>query len=319
MACYFVTGANSFLGGTLVPQLLAAGHEVRALIRPGSNDILLRDLPIQRIPGDLLRPASYAAALPGCDGLFHVAASFTTDPAQVAQMEKVNVEGTRLVLTAALAAGIPRLLHTSTIGTLGQPTDGNPAGSLATEKNPFNLADPSPYVRSKLAGEQIADELAQTGAHIVIVHPVAMLGPGDWRPSNSGRFVLDVLAGRTPNYAAGGINWAPVSDVAQGLIRALERGIPGRRYILGHRHGNLSRDEFTQLIQQAAGLPRHALKSRLRSFLRPRQPAAPAAQTSPNRLTCDPSRAIDELGLPQTDLLAAARAEVNWYRTHGYV
>ncbi|HEY54554.1 MAG TPA: NAD-dependent epimerase/dehydratase family protein, partial [Caldilineae bacterium] len=235
-----VTGANSFLGGTLIRHLLASGRQVRGLIRPGANDILLQNLPIERITGDLLQPETYRAALRGCDELYHVAASYTQAPEQAAHMEETNVTGTRLVLQVALNAGVARLLHTSTIGTIGQPED----GSLATEAIPFNLPYPTAYVRSKLAGEKIAAGLAQEGGHIVIVHPAAMLGPGDWRPTNSGRFVLDFLHGRRPRYPVGGINWCPVDDVARGMIRAIERGQPGRHYILGHRAGNLDLASF---------------------------------------------------------------------------
>lgn len=322
MPTAFVTGANSFLGATLVRQLLDDGWQVRGLLRADSNDILLRDLTLERVTGDLLQPQTYAAALKNCDALFHIAALYTHDPAQLPHMQAVNVEGTRHILTAALEAGVPRLLHTSTIGTLGQPNDGN----LAHEETPFNLPNPSAYVRSKLAGEQIANELAQAGGHIVIVHPTAMLGPGDWRPTNSGRLVLNVLAGRIPPYPAGGINWCPVEDVGSGLIRAVERGQKGRHYLLGHQSGNLDLNAFLDLISQAADQPRpqppaRGLKSRLKAvwlnrFSAPDPPAPSGA--SPDRLTCDPARAVTELGLPQSDLLAAARAEARWYRQNGY-
>lgn len=324
MTTVFVTGANGFLGATLVRILLETGYRVRGLVRAGANDLLLQNLPLERVTGDLLQPESYRHALSGCEGLFHVAAAYTHDPQAIPSMEAINHRGTRLVLTAALEAGVPRLLHTSTIGTIGLPSDGSPA----TEDIPFNVDHPTAYVRSKLAGEREAEALAREGAHIVIVHPTAMLGPGDWRPSNSGRFVLDVLHGRTPPYPPGGINWCPVQDIARGMILALERGQSGRHYILGHRRGNLLYSDFLGLLGEALGHPLvhsrtpGSIATRARAWLRRlRRPSRPdrASGSAPARLTADPTRAIRELGMPQSDLLAAARAEIAWYRQHGYL
>ncbi len=184
-------------------------------------------------------------------------------------------------------------------------------------------------MRSKLAGEQIALELARQGGHIVIVNPTAMLGPGDWRPTASGRRVLDFLGGRIPRYPAGGINWCPVDDVALGMIQAIERGQPGRRYIWAIKTANLDLDGFLALFSQASGLPIPAppqpgFRTRAKALLRrPKTPTIPAetppSRHGPDRLTCDPTRAITELGLPQSDLLTAARQQVSWYRERGFV
>ncbi len=324
----FVTGANSFLGATLVRYLVEAGHVVRGLIRPSSNDILLHDLPLERVVGDLLEPESYRHALQGCQTMYHVAAAYTHDPQRLAEMEMVNGEGTRRVLTAAIEAGVPKLLHTSTIGTIGQPLD----GSLATEQIPFNLTRTTAYVRSKLAGERIADTVAAEGAALVVVHPTAMLGAGDWRPTASGRLVLDFLRGIVPRYPAGGINWCPVDDIARGMMLAVERGLPGRHYILGHRQGNLDLPAFLTLLSSSTGLPQPRpprpsfsaglqarLRARLRSTLTPEPTETTGAGAAPERLTCNPARAISELDMPQSDLAEAIRREVGWYRQHGYV
>jgi len=318
----FVTGINSFLGAHLARQLLEQGHVVRGLIREGSNDILLQEMPeVERVVGDLLQPETWHKALKGCDALFHVAASYTHDPERIPHMEAVNVEGTRLILEAALDAGVARIVHTSTIGAIGQPED----GSLATEETPFNLPNPSAYVLSKRAGEAIALELAAEGAPIVVVHPAAMLGPGDWRPTASGQKVLAFLHDRPLRYLPGGINWTPVEDVAAGMIRALEQGRPGRKYILGHMEGNLSQGAFIDLLARASGKPappppearwKRQLRRLLKTTPPPRGREAPRG-TSPQRLTCNPRRAVEELGMPQRDLLAAARRETVWYRKMG--
>jgi len=317
----FVTGANGFLGAALVKHLLALGWQVRCLLRPGANAMALQDLPVARIEGELGYPESYRHALVGCTALFHLAALYTHDPRREAEMMRVNAEGTRMVLEAGLEAGLARMVYVGTIGVIGQPTD----GSLATEDTPFNLPQPSAYVRSKLAGEQQALTLAAAGAPVVIVHPVAMLGAGDWRPTASGRRVLAVLCGRTPSYPPGGINWAPVDDVARGLILAAARGVPGRRYILGHAQGNLDRRAFIDLIGEAArrqglsfpafGLGR-TLRHRLAGLRRHRPADRATAEGIPERLTCNPARAIAELGMPQSSLAAAAEAAVRWYHHH---
>ncbi len=321
MTTAFITGVNSFLGAALARQLLDDGWRVRGLIRPGGNDILLQETPgVERVVGDLLQPETWRDALADCDALFHVAAGFTHDPASIPQMQRTNIEGTRAILSAALDAGVARIVHTSTIGTIGQPED----GSLATEETPFNPPNPSAYVLSKRAGEQIALDLAAQGGPIVVVHPTAMLGPGDWRPSASGRIVLSFLHDRPLRYMPGGVNWTPVQDVARGMILAAEKGRPGRRYILGHAQGNLSEADFRALMAQASGKPapgpREARwKRQLRRLLRtsPRPAPRPERSTSPQRLTCNPARAITELGMPQSDLLTAARQEVAWYQKMG--
>lgn len=322
MPTAFVTGANGFLGATLVRQLLAEGWQVRALLRPGANDLLLRDLPaIERVEGDLLHPLGYRAALAGCGALFHTAAAHTHDPARLAEMEVVNVEGTKQVLMSALATGVTRIVHTSTIGTIGQPED----GSLANEETPFNLPTPSAYVRSKLLAEQLALQMAANGAPIVVVHPAALLGAGDWRPSASGRRFLDAAqdkSGWRQRYPAGGVNWTPVSDAARGLILAVERGQAGRRYLLGHCDGNLDAEAFFRLLAQACSAqPSPGGWGRLRDRARRLLPVRSSAPANPGpaRLSCDPTRAVVELGLPQTSLLAAAQAEYAWYREHGYL
>ncbi|NOX62980.1 MAG: NAD-dependent epimerase/dehydratase family protein [Chloroflexi bacterium] len=312
MLTAFVTGVNSFLGATLARELLAQGWRVRGLLRAESNDILLQGLAIERVIGDLLQPETYRSALQGCDALFHVAAMYTHAPQDLALMKAVNQEGVRLILASAQACGVSRMIHTSTIGTIGQPERG-----LADETIPFNLPAPSPYVLSKLAGERIADEFAARGAHVVIVHPTGMLGAGDWRPTASGKLVLAALRGRRLNYPAGGVNWCPVQDVAKGMILALEKGRPGRHYILGHAQGNLDYEAFVALVHRAADdrLFSKTLQSVRNRITRPFHRTQFSG--GPQRLTCNPARAIRELNMPQSDLLAAARASVRWYRAQG--
>jgi len=322
MATAFISGVNSFLGGTLAHILIGQGWEVRGLVRAESNTRLIEDLTINYVVGDLRQPSTYRHALSDCEVLFHVAALYTHQSARLRTMWEINEAGTRHILSAAIAASIPHILHTSTIGTIGQPVD----GTLATEETPYNLTAPSDYVRSKLAGERIATHLARDGAPIVIVHPTAIFGAGDWRPSSSGRYILKILRNQVPAYPPGGINWCPVTDVAVGMVQAALKGEPGRHYILGHHQGNLNRDDFVTLISRATGKespqpPETRWRHRIRQLFQRRATRQQhhEAANAPLRLTCNPTRAISELQMPQSDLLQTAVAATTWYYTNNYV
>jgi len=268
---------------------------------------------------------SLRQALRGCRQLYHVAAFYSTRPEDAKAMFTINVEGTRNILQAALELGLERIVHTSTIGVIGRPSDGR----LPTESDLFDdWANASPYVRSKLEAERIALELAAHGAPIVVVNPCAPVGARDIKPSSSGARIIAYLMGRTPSYLPGGINFVSVEDVAAGHLLAARHGRAGERYILGHAEGNLTLDDFCVLLERVSGLPqpRQANASTplavLRAALRrlrgdPRsQLAAPGYR--PQALTAAPSRAIHELGLPQTPLEVAFRQAIVWFRANGY-
>ncbi len=298
----FITGGNGFVGGHVARALIAAGAQVRALVRPGSPLGLLADLPVEIVRGDLGEPAAWAELLRGCDVCFHVAARYG-GAEQAEAMYAVNVSGTSALLAACAAAGVRRVVYTGTIGTVGRPAD---ARALPDETTPFNLWDQaSHYVRSKYLGELIARSWCEAGLEVVIVKPAAPVGAGDGRPSATGRRILAALRGEVTAYPPGGINHVPVSDVAAGHLLAAARGAPGQTYILGHRDGNLDHATFLRLVAAAAGS----------SPLRPPRAAAGGGQL-PAALTAAPSRAIRELGLPQSDLQAAFAEAVAWYRSN---
>jgi len=251
--------------------------------------------------------------LDGCDRLFHVAAMYSRRDEDSEKMYSVNVGGTKTVLSAALQAGVKRVVHTSTIGTIGQPGD----GTLATEETRYNLWDSaSHYARSKYLGEVAALDMGEQGLPVVVVHPCAPVGPGDLKPTSTGQRLLDYMKGKMPSFASGGINFVSVDDVAVGHVLAAEKGSVGQRYILGHREGNLTLDGFLELMEQVSGVarPRQAPRSIL-SWLR--RTAPPSHR--PTALTCDPSKAIRELGLPQTPLATAFAAALAWFRAQGYL
>ncbi len=297
----FLTGGNGFLGNYVAQALVDAGAEVVALVRPTSPLGTLANLPVQIVHGDLTVPQTWRNALRGSDLCFHVAALFG-GAGDADAMYVVNAAGTSALLAACAASGVRRVVHTSTIGTVGRPA--NP-DRLPDEQTPFNLWQPSShYVKSKYLGELIARCWAEADLDVVIVKPTAPVGAGDDRPTATGRRILAALRGQVTAYPPGGINHVPVQDVAQGHILAALRGKPGQIYILGHHAGNLDHAAFLRLIAEAADT----------APLRPSTGQEMGSQI-PAALTVDPSHSIRELGLPQSDLRAAFVEAVTWYTT----
>lgn len=316
----FVTGATGFLGGLLVRELVGDGVPTRVLVRPDSQTRWLQDLPVEQVEGDLRDKESLRAAMAGCDTLFHVAAFYSTRDDDSLLMYEVNVAGTRHVLLTAADLRYARVVHTSTIGTIGRPPDGSPPN----EDVEFNLWDTcSHYVRSKYLAELLALNMARDGFSVVVVNPTSPVGPGDVKPSSSGKRILEVLAGRVPSFPPGGLNVVAARDVARGHILAAQKGQIGRRYILGNVEGNLTLAQFLRLTAKAANIrvPRGGKTSvieRLRKVLQ--RPGAPESADGhlPTALTCDCRRAVEELGMPQTPLTQALGEAVLWFREHGY-
>lgn len=315
----FVTGATGFVGSAVVRSLLRRGVEVRVLARRISDLRNIDGLDLDVFYGDVLDEACLVSGLRGCDVLYHVAAYYSTDKAESQLMYEVNVGGTKNVMRAGLEVGVRRVVHTSTIGTIGQPAD----GSLATEETPFNLWDTcSHYVKSKYLGETAALAMCEQGLEVVVVNPCAPVGPRDIKPTSTGQRIIDHLAGKTPSFLEGGINFVSVQDVAEGHVLVAEKGRVGERHILGHRDGNLLLLDFLSLMESVSGVKRPRAASRWRRALRRvRRRGRLAAQrgSRPRTLTCDPSKAINELGLPQTPLQTAFTQAVVWFTENGYV
>ncbi len=315
----FVTGATGFIGGLVLRELVADGVQVRALVRPGHDAQWLERLGVEVAWGDLRDRESLVAAMEGCDTLFHVAAFYSTGEADSALMYETNVVGTRNILQAAAGLRYARVVVTSTIGTIGRPAE----GSLPNEDTEFNLWDScSHYVRSKYLAELLALNMAREGLPVVVVNPTSPIGPGDVKPSSSGRRVLDALQGRVPSFPPGGLNLVAARDVARGHILAARRGQPGRRYILGNVNGNMTRDEFLRLMSEVAGI-RVAQPPRQSPLRAVRQALAGGTSARrgflPPALTCDCRRAVEELGMPQTPIRQALAEAVAWFRENGYV
>jgi dihydroflavonol-4-reductase len=321
-----VTGGTGFVGAAVVRELLKEGAGVSCLVRSTSDLRNLAGLDVTLVQGDLADKASLQQVMTGCQSLYHVAAFYSTRPEDAQRMFEVNVDGTRQVLSVAAEMKVERIVHTSTIGTIGRRADDR----LPTEEDEFrDWAAASPYARSKLQAEGVAMEFARQGLPVVVVNPCAPVGPGDIKPSSTGERIIAYLQGRAPSFLAGGINFVGVEDVARGHLLAARRGRIGERYILGHAQGNLTLQDFYTLMEQVSGIapPRLARPGMLASWRNrvreltsaSRQAPPPAADYRPSALTANPARAVYELGLPQTPLEVAFRQAIVWFRASHYV
>ena len=215
-----VTGATGFIGGNLARELWGRGHQVRALVRPGSSCLTIEDTGVERPAGDLLDRSSLDRAVAGCEAVFHCAAAYTFWSKEPALVRRTNLEGTVNVVESALAAGVSRVVYTSTVSTIGLPANG--LGDESTPLEPGSLH--GHYKQSKFQAEQAVLEMVERGAPVVVVNPTAPIGPWDVKPTPTGKIVLDFLRRRIPAYLATGMNVVDVEDVAVGHILALERG-----------------------------------------------------------------------------------------------
>ena len=243
-----VTGAGGLIGSHVARALAEAGAEVPALDREPPAD----DIPgVERVAGDILDRAALERAIEGCDAVFHLAAVYSYARADAEAMRAVNVDGTRLVLDVAARGGVRgRIVHTSSCSTCG-PVAGRPA----TEDDEPPAAELAvPYKRTKLEGERLALRAARDGLDVVVVNPTTPVGPGDRRPTPTGKMIADVACGRARAWLAGSaLNVVAVEDVAAGHLRAHQQGRCGERYLLGGE--NLSMREVFALVATAAGRP----------------------------------------------------------------
>lgn len=243
-----VTGASGFIGGHVVSALASAGAQVRAFDRSPPPAGVIPDT-VELMLGDILDADTMRQAVQGCDAVFHLAAVYSYARGDEALMWAVNVRGTRTVLDAALRGQSRRIVHTSSCATCG-PARGRPA----SERDLPRSGELSvPYKRTKLEGERLALQAAREGAEVIVVNPTVPVGPGDRRPTPTGKMVADVARGRARAYLARSVlNVVAVQDVARGHVLAFERGRAGERYLLGGE--NMPVREVFAVIARAAGL-----------------------------------------------------------------
>ena len=325
-----VTGGTGFIGSWVARTLVDEGWTVRCLVRESSPREQLEGCEVTFVPGDLRDEASLREAASGCDAVFHAAAYYALWSSDPSAFVEINVEGTRRVLAIAKEVGVRRVVYTSSVACIGQA----PPGGLADEDTQASESDLcGDYKVTKFQAEQVALEAAAAGQEVVIVNPGAVIGPGDVKPTPTGKILVDFLTGQMPAYLDTGLNFVDVRDVARGHLLAFEKGQVGRRYILGNREGNRSLREFLEVTSEVTGKrpPRFKIPygvaymagavSTLWADLTKRPPGVPlnGVKMAKHRMFFDPSRAIEELGLPQTPLATTVADAVAWFRERGMV
>jgi len=323
-----VTGATGFVGSHVARVLLSRGERVRVLVRPSSDLRALENLPVERAEGDLRVPASLESALRDVVRVFHVAADYRLWARDPREIYESNVTGTRNLLEAAGRAGVERFVHTSTVATIAVPRE----GALPSEATEARLDEMiGHYKRSKFLAEREARRAAENGLPVVIVNPTAPVGPGDWKPTPTGKIILDFLAGKMPAYVDTGLNVVPVEDVAAGHLLAAERGQVGERYILGGQNMTLKEilDVLAAVTRRAAPRVRlpHAVAlaagyaDQFVSRLLGREPQIPleGVRMARHKMWVDCSKAKREFGFKTGGVEAALERAVRWYEQSGYL
>ena len=322
----FVTGGTGFIGANLVRLLLQEGYSVRSLVRPNSRLDNLRDLDVEIVKGDLNDP-DIDRQMEGCQVLFHVAARYSLWQVEREALYRDNVLGTRNILAAARQAGIERTVYTSSVAAIGVGRSGEVADE--TYQSPVDklIGD---YKKSKFYAEQEAVKAARSGQEVVIVNPSTPIGPWDIKPTPTGEIILRFLRGQMPAYVDTGLNFVDVEDVAKGHLLALEKGKSGDRYILGHQ--NLTLKALLELLAEITGMPapKYTLPVWLpltiawidERLLAPlgKTPSIPldGVRMSGQKMYYDASKAVKELGLPQSSIQVALKNAVAWFVDRGY-
>ena len=328
MSTIFLTGATGFIGGHLLKALVNEGAKVRCLVRRSSSRRNLKGLPVEEVEADLRAPNLLREVMTGCDLVFHCAADYRLYARDKSELYDTNVEGTRNVLKIASETGVRRIVYTSSVGALGLHPDGRPAD----ETTPVTLKDMvGHYKKSKFLAERVADEWVAKGLPVVIVNPSTPVGEGDLKPTATGKMIVDFLKRKIPGYVDTGLNLVDVRDVAQGHLLAAQKGKVGEKYILGNR--NMSLEEIFTTLAEISGLPAPKLEiphwlpmgvaavettfCRLTGF-EPRVPLE-SVKLSRHKMYFDGSKAVRELGMPQTSVEEALRRAVDWFRDNNYV
>ena len=323
-----VTGATGLVGSAVVRALLRKGQQIRVLVRPTSDRRNLAGLAIEIAEGSLEQPESLARAVTGCRYVYHVAADYRLWVPDPEPMFRTNVVGTRDLMIAALEAGVERVIYTSSVATLGLIPEGS-----ADEETPSRAEDMiGPYKRSKFEAEEIVRNLAHDrGLPVVIANPSTPVGPGDLKPTPTGRMILEAARGQMPAFVDTGLNIVHVDDVAEGHLAAAEKGRIGERYILGGE--NMSLAEILAQVSLAAGrrapslrLPHGmlypvAVGAELAARLTGREPliTLDGVRMSRKKMFFSSEKASRELGYRPRPAREAIVDAVSWFRANGYL
>jgi dihydroflavonol-4-reductase len=324
----FVTGATGFVGSHVAQELSRHGADLRILIRSSSKLANLEGIPAETVVGDLLQVDALRTALEGCDAVMHVAADYrlwVTDPEK---MHATNVTGTRELLRLAREQGVPRVVYTSSVATMGFFSDGR----LCDEATPVSLANMiGHYKRSKYLAEQEAVAAARAGQQVIILNPTTPIGPGDIKPTPTGRIIVDFLKRKFPAYMDTGLNLVDVAEVARTHVDALTVGQSGERYILGGE--NLTLKQLLDKMSAITGLPSPTMRvphsvammfalwdQTFTGKLLGREPRATveAVRMGKKMMFVSSAKAERDLGFRVVPVYAALRSAIDWFRANGY-
>src|SRR5271166_1254370 len=322
-----VTGAAGFLGSHVTRQLVARGESVRVLMRPSSNNRAISDLPLEYVTGDLRDAASLERAMNRVKRVFHVAADYRLWAKNPKDIYDSNVGGTKNLLAAAKKAGIEQLIYTSTVATIAVERPGLPNES--TEAKLEEMI--GHYKRSKWMAEQEVLREARSGFPAIVAMPTTPVGPWDWKPTPTGKIILDFLNGKMPGYVETGLNFVGVEECAAGHLLVAEKGKTGERYLLGAE--NLTLKQLLDTLAKITGLSAPGMKiphgvalgvaylESTLSRLVGREPQIPVegVKIAQHNMFVDASRAQKELGFQTGAVSAALERAVRWYQANGYV
>jgi dihydroflavonol-4-reductase len=322
-----VTGAAGFLGSHVARQLVARGEAVRVLVRASSSNRAISDLPLEYVTGDLRDAASLDRAMVGVKRVYHVAADYRLWAKKPRDIYDSNVGGTKNLLAAAKRAGVEQLIYTSTVATIAVDRP-----ELPNELSDAKLEEMvGHYKRSKWMAEREVLQAAKEGLPVIVAMPTTPVGPWDWKPTPTGKIILDFLNGKMPGYVETGLNFVGVEDCAAGHLLAAEHGKVGERYLLGAE--NLTLKGLLDLLAKITGLRAPAMKiphgvalgvayvESAFSRLMGKEPQIPVegVKIAKHKMFVDASRAQRELGFQPGPVASALERAVRWYRANGYV
>ena len=324
----FITGATGFVGAHVARRYASEGASLRLLTRQTSRLDALAGLDAEIVVGDLREPEKLRTALTGCDALVHVAADYRLWVRDPQQMYAANVDGTRELLRLARETGVQRVVYTSSVATMGFKSD----GSIVNEDTPVSLVDMiGHYKRSKFLGEQEAIKAAKAGQYVMILNPTTPIGPGDAKPTPTGRIIVDFLNKKFPAYVDTGLNLVDVSEVARMHVEALDHGTPGERYILGGE--NLTLKQILDRMSAITGLPSPTMKvphSVAMAFaffdetftgkMLGKEPRATveAVRMGKKMMFATSAKAERDLGFKVLPVYNALRSAIEWFVANGY-